>query len=86
MGEPLDLYCERIAPGLWGEPFNALSNLAFFLAAHALWRRARGKGERDGDVTLLSLLVALIGVGSTLFHTFADTVTHRLDTTPILVF
>lgn len=25
----VDLYCERTAPGVWNEPLNALSNLAF---------------------------------------------------------
>ncbi|MFM9880817.1 MAG: hypothetical protein ACKVOO_10455 [Burkholderiaceae bacterium] len=34
----LDLYCERLAPGLWGEPLNALSNAAFWLAAWWVWR------------------------------------------------
>jgi hypothetical protein len=27
--DTLDLYCERTAPGLWNEPLNALTNLAF---------------------------------------------------------
>ena len=30
---PIDAYCERVAQGLFGEPLNALSNLAFFVAA-----------------------------------------------------
>jgi hypothetical protein len=30
---PIDLYCERTAPGLLNEPLNAISNLAFFAAA-----------------------------------------------------
>ena len=85
MGEPLDLYCERVGPGLFGEPFNAISNLAFFLAAAWVWHRSSGE-RRDGAVVLLAALIALIGIGSTLFHAFADTVTHRLDTMPILVF
>ena len=29
----VDGYCERVAPGLWGEPLNAVTNLAFVLAA-----------------------------------------------------
>jgi len=27
--QPVDLYCERIAPGLRGEPLNTASNAAF---------------------------------------------------------
>ncbi|MBB3984658.1 hypothetical protein GGQ68_000974 [Sagittula marina] len=30
---PIDLYCERAGTGLWSEPLNAWSNLAFPLAA-----------------------------------------------------
>jgi hypothetical protein len=29
----IDIYCERIGPDLWSEPVNALTNLAFVLAA-----------------------------------------------------
>jgi hypothetical protein len=29
-------YCERTAAGLWGEPFNAVSNLAFLAASGLL--------------------------------------------------
>ncbi len=36
----LDFYCERVAPGLWGEPLNAISNGAFWLAALWLWWRS----------------------------------------------
>lgn len=32
-------YCERTAAGLWGEPFNAVSNVAFLLACAAGARR-----------------------------------------------
>ena len=29
----IDNYCERLLPGFWDEPLNAISNLAFWLAA-----------------------------------------------------
>ena len=32
---PIDIYCERTAPGFWDEPFNALTNAAFLIAAAA---------------------------------------------------
>ena len=35
--EPLNLYCERLGPGLWAEPLNAVSNAAFFIAAALLF-------------------------------------------------
>jgi hypothetical protein len=34
----VDGYCERLSPGLWGEPLNAISNLAFWLVAFLVWR------------------------------------------------
>jgi hypothetical protein len=37
----VDGYCERVAPGLWGEPLNAVSNIAFLVAAVAVWLAAR---------------------------------------------
>ena len=37
----IDVYCERVGPGLWAEPVNALTNAAFFLAGWLLWRNAR---------------------------------------------
>lgn len=83
---PIDLYCERLGPGLWAEPINAISNLAFILAAayglHALSRR----GEKDVAVLALSLLVGVIGIGSFLFHTFANGWSNIADVGPITVF
>jgi hypothetical protein len=63
----IDIYCERTDPGFWSEPVNALTNAAFLLAAMLVWRRAAG--ARDGR--LLAALIALIGLGSFLFHTLA---------------
>lgn len=40
----IDGYCERIAPGFWGEPLNAVTNLAFIIAAAVAWRLVRGRG------------------------------------------
>lgn len=75
----LDLYCERLSPGLLAEPLNALSNLAFLYAALTIWRTA---GQRL-DVRLLATLLAAIGLGSTLFHTFASPLTQLCDVIPI---
>jgi hypothetical protein len=83
----LDLYCERLGPGLLAEPMNALSNGAFLLAA--CWIRARARrlmgrmGRQLG--TLVGLAVA-IGVGSTLFHTLATPWALLADVIPILLF
>lgn len=85
MFDYIDLYCERTAPGLWGEPFNALSNLAFLFAAWRLWRAGVW---RDGtwDVRLLVLLVASVGIGSGLWHFSALRWAMWADIVPILLF
>ena len=33
----MDLYCERLDPGFWAEPLNAVTNLSFILAALFCW-------------------------------------------------
>lgn len=78
----IDSYCERLDASFWAEPVNALTNLAFILAAAVMWPRMRGLPLGR----LLCAILALIGVGSFLFHTFATAWAASADTTPILVF
>jgi hypothetical protein len=82
----VDLYCERLGPGLWAEPLNAVTNLAFLLAAWMSWRLIRRSGAEPVSQTILVVLMASIGIGSGLFHTFATTWAHVLDVVPILIF
>lgn len=87
--EPVRAYCERGDPGFWAEPLNALSNGAFLLAAAAAaWRERalRREGRRDPSVRALILLVVVIGIGSFLFHTFANRLSMLADVIPIAVF
>jgi len=86
-----NLYCERAgAAGLWAEPLNAFTNLAFIVAAAlAAMRLVRtpGLGWRNGwDLWLLTLLLAAIGVGSGLWHTFATGWGLLADVLPITLF
>ncbi|MCK6372947.1 MAG: ceramidase [Zoogloea sp.] len=82
--ESIDLYCERTGPGLWAEPFNALTNLAFLAVAAILWRRA-GRNA-PFDLRLLIGLIAAVGVGSGVFHTVATRGTAILDIGFIAIF
>ena len=82
-GRALDGYCERTGPEIWSEPVNALTNLAFLVAALVMWRRTRGRPKLAG---VLVVLIALIGVGSTLFHTVATVWAALADTVPIGLF
>lgn len=84
---PLDLYCERSSPAFWAEPVNALTNLSFIAAALALvWLMRRPGADPDGAARFLTANVALIGVGSFLFHTVADRWTMLADVLPIFVY
>jgi hypothetical protein len=82
----VDLYCERTDPGFWSEPLNAGSNAAFLVAAALILRHSRASGGTSLDARLLAALVALVGVGSFLFHTFATVWAGWLDVIFILAF
>lgn len=82
----IDVYCERLGPGLWAEPLNVTTNLAFFLAAGVAWRLARRRCTLSSGVYLMIILVAAIGAGSGLFHAFAASWARVLDRAPILLF
>ncbi|WP_155549383.1 hypothetical protein [Amycolatopsis camponoti] len=82
MTDYVDGYCERVGPGLWGEPLNSLSNLAFLLAAVLVWRLAGG--NRTGR--LLAVLIGLVFAASTVFHLVATRWAAAGDSLFILVF
>lgn len=75
-------YCERLDASYWAEPLNALTNLAFLLAAVLVWPRVRG----DRPAQLLTGVLAGIGVGSWLFHTHAQVWALYADVIPIQAF
>lgn len=86
---PLAQYCERSSTGFWAEPVNALTNVAFVIAALLLARRlaaAPGGAARDLDLWWLVLLAATVGVGSFLWHTLRAPWTQWADIVPILLF
>jgi len=84
--DSVDIYCERIGPEFWAEPVNAISNLAFIVAALIGFREARRRGFQNGWIVILCSLAFCIGVGSFLFHTFAQRWAGIADVVPILLF
>ncbi|MGB8812997.1 MAG: ceramidase domain-containing protein [Paracoccaceae bacterium] len=82
----VDIYCERTSAAFWAEPVNAISNAAFPMAA--LWAaiEARRRAVATPVLWLLIVMAALIGVGSSLFHTFANRWSEYADTIPIWSF
>ncbi len=53
--------CERVRPGLIGQPANTASSLAFVLAAVPLWRRG-------GAWKSVAAALAFEGLGSVAYH------------------
>ena len=82
-------YCERAGdPAFWAEPFNAVSNVAFLVAAAvaaAQLARHDDAAQRRIEWALI-LLVGIIGAGSFLFHTYATRWASVADTAPIGIF
>ncbi len=83
---PIDLYCERTSPGFWAEPLNAWSNIIFLVAGVLGLYTAIKREKLDRTVFVLCILSVLIGVGSFLFHTFANLWSSFADVIPIWSF
>lgn len=85
----LDAYCERAGEaGLWAEPLNALTNL-FFIVAAILAARMLLKTSVAGrkfDLWLLVAALFAIGIGSGLWHLYANSHTMLMDVIPITLF
>ncbi len=75
-------YCERTDFTYWSEPVNAVTNIAFVIAAALVWRRTAGLAPARA----LAVVLALIGVGSYLWHTHATGWAGLADMLPILLF
>lgn len=81
------IYAERHSDGLLAEPFNALSNIAFLIAAYLVYRIAsRNPEDRRWECRVLPPLLAAVGIGSLLFHTARNGYTFLCDVAPITLF
>lgn len=87
--QPIDIYCERLGPEFWAEPFNAFTNFSFIIAGIfglALVQRLRGQNQSWLWTLAFSFLALTIGTGSFLFHTIANKWSMMADVLPITVF
>jgi hypothetical protein len=80
--EYVDAYCERLEPGLWAEPINLVTNLAFVIAALIVLPKVR----HDRGAQLLCLITAIIGLASGSFHSFATEWTGLADSLSIVAY
>lgn len=80
-------YCERGQdPSFWAEPLNAVTNAAFLIAALICLMIALQARRADGPVLWLILVTSAIGIGSFLFHTYAEPWAAAADVLPIGIF
>ena len=84
LARQVDGYCERVDFAFWAEPVNAVTNAAFLVAALLMWTRVRGRGMPLAEA--MCAVLAAIGVGSFLFHTFATVWASLADVLPIVLF
>lgn len=87
---PVDNYCERTDASFGAEPLNALTNVAFLIAAWAAWRlHLRHPHPHPAvrrQLQALIVTIAIVGLGSALFHTVATRWAEWGDVLPILLF
>lgn len=80
-------YCERSGETFWSEPVNALTNVAFVIAALLIVRlHARTSQPWHWDTAVLAMLALLTGLGSFLWHTLATPWAGWADVVPIVLF
>jgi len=82
----IDNYCERMGPGFWAEPWNAVTNAFFVLAAIAGYAYAARREKLDWPLVILITITLAVGIGSFLFHTFATLWAIIADIIPIQLF
>lgn len=81
---PVDLYCERVGPGLFAEPLNAASNLSFLLAG--LWLLFLLRHDQRVSLKILACMIVLIGLCSGAFHLAGQRWAEWLDVASIALF
>ena len=78
----LDIYCERTAFGYLNEPLNLFSNLSFFVAGIFILKNTKFHTYEPAAVWFGWLAIA-VGIGSSLFHSFATVWSQLADVIPI---
>ena len=79
-------YCERIGNSFFAEPINFLSNAAFLFSAFFIFKLLKNHNEKSIGYWILFCFVLLIGLGSSLWHSFRTPFAHALDAVPIYLF
>lgn len=75
-------YCERNGPHLGAEPLNLISNLSFVIAGVVICYQATAS-VCPVKMRIFGAIVMLIGLGSSLFHAYANQATLLIDVAAI---
>lgn len=81
--EPMNIYCERTSAAFWSEPVNALTNFVFILVGIHILYLLKKNNIVSKYLRFLAVNTIAIGVGSFLFHTYANFLTMWMDVLPI---
>jgi len=86
--QPIDQYCERTDASLLSEPLNLFSNTGFILAGLIIIKSLKSSPEKTQPpgAWFLASMILIIGFGSGLFHSFANTWSMWADVLPIAIF
>ncbi|MFN2148584.1 MAG: ceramidase domain-containing protein [Anaerolineales bacterium] len=79
-------YCERLGPGWFAEPLNAISNLAFLITAVLAARWIQRQAGLSGSARALPWSIGEVGLASALYHTLRGPITFALDALSLLSF
>lgn len=84
---PLTDYRERAGSGLFAEPLNVLTNLAYLVTALLAWRMLQKSPVEHRQHFLVMIgAIAAVGIGSAIFHIFHTESTILFDAVPIWIF
>ena len=82
--------CERGSLGMFAEPLNVLSSLAFMIVSVSIYRFYKRHEDLERkwiwDIHALTFLTFIIGFNSVIFHSFPSPTTELMDTIPIVMF
>jgi len=84
--QSVDYYCERMDTSFWAEPINAITNIFFIIAALLAFKMWHKSAARSWDLFVFAALIAIVGVGSFIFHTMATKAAALADVIPIALF
>lgn len=84
--DSVDLVCERTHDGIWAEPLNAISSLAYCGVAIIIWLVARAHVKEDRSFAGLLVLMFIVGVASLSDHTVSVYVAHLFNEGATAVF